>query len=109
MPITKNDEFHIDRIRKLDVEGVYSDVWTCPECGRGDMVSASDDYEACESSDKVVCEECAHECELRQILFVRGDISTLLEAMDDATAELKALRRRIKDGVDRYSWHPVCC
>lgn len=84
MPTLPNsdDSKEIARIRKRSKEQLYSDVWYCPHCGDGEMVSADENYDACEEGDRVACQECGHECALEDILFIRGDIDELLKEVD---------------------------
>ena len=92
--MSKRDTRDEARIRALHQGDVYSDGWHCPKCGLGEMVSADEDHDAVDALDEVVCEECAHVCCLDDILFMRGDIATLIEALDSARAEVAALKGR---------------
>jgi predicted RNA-binding Zn-ribbon protein involved in translation (DUF1610 family) len=82
------------RIRVLANHDVYSDNWCCPKCGAEGIEHAekADGYDATELLDPMRCDECGHECKLRDIMFVRGDIQELIDLLDSARDECTALR-----------------
>ena len=64
--------------------------YRCPSCRASRACGNARDVAramACEATDLVRCDECAHVCELRCILFVRGAISELLEEIDKLRAQ----------------------
>lgn len=67
-------------------DGVYSKAWRCPSCLDGWM-EAKDEVESRDCL--VVCEDCGHECRVCEMVFVRGDVCTLVDALTAAESRAK--------------------